>query len=382
MNTAKQRQRWIRTGCIVLVLFFLFYHPNFRESLFGPSGIATLGDKETTSLFPHPKYLPGVAKGPDEAYTRTLIIARTTEEDVSWIHDELSSDPTLSFAIYTVNETSPSGPYSVPINKGHEVMPYLTYIVDHYDNLTDVNIFMHAHIITWHNNDLLDSNAARMISSLSSPRVIREGYMNMRCHLMPGCPGNLHPQNPAQDDSLNYPETLIIGQAWSELFPGEPLPAILSQPCCAQFALSRDRIRALPRKQYIFFRDWLLNTELSDKLAGRVWEYVWQFVFAGVHEFCPMAHVCYCDGYGVCFGSRYEFDGYHKRLEDLGKMEEELRNLGETDASLESILELEAQIVAVRADAESQKREAFERGKDPKNRALEVGRSWKEGDGF
>ena len=90
-------------------------------------------------------------------YTRTLIIARTTEEDVGWIEEQLGFEPLLKTAVYTVDVLM--SPYIVLQNKGHKVMPYLTYIIMYYYNLSDVTLFIHAHAVAWHNNDLLDSLA-------------------------------------------------------------------------------------------------------------------------------------------------------------------------------------------------------------------------------
>lgn len=58
-----------------------------------------------------------------------------------------------------------------------EVMVYLSYIIENYDKLADVNIFMHAHRLAWHNNELLDHDAVQVIARLSAERVQREGYV-------------------------------------------------------------------------------------------------------------------------------------------------------------------------------------------------------------
>ena len=102
-------------------------------------------------------------------------------------------------------------------------------------------------------------------------------------------------------------------QAWGQLHPGTPVPSVLAQPCCAQFAASRDRIRSVPLARWIFFREWLLATELDDYHSGRVWEYTWQYVLAGEAVFCPAMDVCYCQGYGICFGSRDRFASWWDR---------------------------------------------------------------------
>jgi len=57
----------------------------------------------------------------------------------------------------------------------------LSYIIDNYERLSDVNIFMHSHRYSWHNDELLDHDAVQMVQRLSAERVQREGYLNMRC---------------------------------------------------------------------------------------------------------------------------------------------------------------------------------------------------------
>ena len=111
-------------------------------------------------------------------FTRALVIPKLAEEDTEWVERFLADDTLLTHAIYTVDD--PNAPLTVPQNKGHEVMVYLTYIIDHYYNLSDVTMFMHSHQIAWHNNDLMDSDAVTMIRRLSSQKVMRDGYVNMR----------------------------------------------------------------------------------------------------------------------------------------------------------------------------------------------------------
>jgi Protein of unknown function (DUF3431) len=347
--------------------------------------LSNSGDNPSTSprhnsypkpSFPNPVYQPGIPIPPSQHYTRTVVIARTLNESSEWLTNDydLSHDPHLALAIYTVDDVHSSP--SVPINKGHEVMPYLTHIISNYAHLTDITLFMHAHRWTWHNNDLLNSDAKLMIQHLSSEKVVRDGYMNLRCHLDPGCPDHIHPSSPSggESDQLNRPEEAIVGRAWLELFPDEKAPPrVLSQPCCSQFALSRDRIRAVPLERYVFFRQWLLNTTLEDRLSGRVWEYVWQYLFAGVHEFCPEEHVCYCEGYGVCFGGKTDFEYWFSVREKWRNMLKERDGLGEGEG--ENKEKITSQMSVLQGEMDRLKESALERGKDPKSRAAEAGRS-------
>jgi Protein of unknown function (DUF3431) len=269
----------------VAVITLLFWSHNFLYESSPNSDEHPLSTPEHDNApdqlrSPSATYQPGTPNPPGQSYTRTLVVARTANESVLWLTNDydLNHDPSLTLAIYTVD--NPQSMPSVPMNKGHEVMPYLTHIITNYDNLTDITIFIHGHRWTWHNNDLLNSDAKLMVQSLSSEKVIRDGYMNLRCHLDPGCPDHIHPSNPSGEemDTLNRPEEAIVGKAWLELFPAEKKegpPKVLSQPCCGQFVLSRERIRMLPLERYVFFREWLFDTHLEDKLSGRVWEYVW-----------------------------------------------------------------------------------------------------------
>jgi hypothetical protein len=342
-------------------------------------------------------FQPGTVKPVGVPYTKTLVIPRTLKEDVSWIAENFGGNKFITAAIYTVDDVNAE--LHPPKNKGHEVMVYLTYIIDHYHNLTDVNIFMHSHRYGWHSNELLDMDAVQMISRLSAERVQREGYMNMRCSWEPGCPSWMHPGTVEED--INKQEETMLAKSWSELFPLDPIPNLLAQPCCAQFALSRDRIRALPLARYVFYRDWLLRTSLSDYISGRVWEYVWQFVFTGKAVVCPAEHVCYCDGFGVCFGGAEKYNEFRAKERERWMLEQDAKSHQVLSQKWEDspevltveekaqgrpdkgkLLELEGKINALLAWCDMKKQEAKEQGDVAWYRAKEAGRVWKDGDGF
>ncbi|KAI9646055.1 hypothetical protein NHQ30_005493 [Ciborinia camelliae] len=344
-------------------------------------------------------FQPGIVKAFPATYSKMLVVARTKKDDVGWIQEEkFENDAGVQSTIYTADD--PTAEYHPPKNKGHEVMIYLSYIIENYYNLSDVSIFMHSHQLAWHNNKLLDLDAAKMISRLSPERVIREGYMNLRCHWNPGCPNWMHPGEVEEDG--NKQERSIMARAWLELFPLEPIPSVLAQPCCAQFAVSKERIRTLPLARYIFFRDWLLRTEFSDFISGRVWEYIWQFVFSGQATSCPKEHICYCDGYGICFGGEVEYQAYldtqtkkdslNTQIEDWNMRsegmqnlidegrEEEVKKLEKPDPAIKE--KLEKEVKEIQHWLEITKEEAMQRGGVAFNRAKEAGREWKDGDGF
>ena len=375
----------------------------YRHKYIGSSTTPDADDDSgfvTSPKAPKISFQPGNTKPSGSNYTKTLVVPRMTEESVDWMDEHLP--PEITRAVYVVD--NPKAPLHPPKNKGHEVMVYLTYIIDHYDDLPDVAIFMHAHQVSWHNADLFNMDAAEMIKRLSAERVTREGYMSMRCQWSPGCPDWMHPGETNEDPFKT--EEVLIAKAWAELFPLDQVPDLLATPCCAQFAVSRERMQAIPKATYVYYRDWLLHTPLKDFVSGRVWEYMWQYVFTGKAYFCPIEHICYCDGFGVCFGGeepykkwweiRNERDSINGEWLDWeGKVKtwKELTEAGYSDEEKEKMDTVErpetgmdqvygGKIDKLQKEMDKLYNTAIERGQDPRIRAEEAGREWHEGDGF
>jgi hypothetical protein len=367
-----------------------------------PSSLSSEGHSSHTAQDPYyeewnPRlnFKPGSPMPPGHNYTSVLVIAKTKDENIDWMDEKL---PNQEKAVYVADD--PKAPLHPPKNKGHEVMIYLTWIIDNYDNLPDVAMFMHSHQLTWHNDDLLGNDAALLVERLSRQRVWREGFVNMRCSWYPGCPDWMHPGETEENEFKK--EEVLLAKSWSELFPLDEVPTVLAQPCCAQFALSRERIQAKPYAQYVWYRDWLFNTRLADSLSGRIWEYVWQFVFTGQNIYCPKEHICFCDQYGTCFGGEDAYSDFIVLKNELGDRERDLREWEEKGkareeaeengehAKLETLEipepgkdeEFQREIDRLRPIVDGLKSDAEERGKDPRNRALEAGREWQEGDDF
>ena len=208
-------------------------------------------------------------------------------------------------AIYNVELSHPEGEsLAVPKNKGHEAMAYLTYIIDHYDSLPGILLFLHAHrdgyYAAWHTDAPLHDNVLAT-RALRLSFVEEQGYVNLRCNPHPGC--------------INGPksgsELTLTPEIWNGFFSNtstppnwmalqvqshEPIPKDSTRfdynirhlvdklpeikvACCAQFAVSRDTVLQRSRNDYIAFRQWLLNTDLPDEESGRVFEYLWHVIF-------------------------------------------------------------------------------------------------------
>lgn len=206
-------------------------------------------------------------------------------------------------AIYIVNPSkatvADTRKLKTPLNKGHEAMAYLTYIIEHYDHLPSTIAFIHSHragfLMAWHVDAPLHDNAAAL-RSLRLDFVQRNGYVNLRCNLNPGC---------RTTQRINPHITEAI---WNEIFEGTSTPPVnstdfspisergkhsqntqkkstlqipmeVAAACCAQFAVSRDQVRQRPLEDYIKIRQWVIDTDKSDAASGRVMEYLWHVIF-------------------------------------------------------------------------------------------------------
>lgn len=349
----------------------------------------TRGSLDSAATLTSSHFKPGVPKRLGSTYSRVMVIPRLQSDNISWVSDEL---PDLDTTVYIANNQLAA--LHPPKNKGHEVMIYLSYIINHYDALPDTLIFMHAHRWTHHNNALLAYDAAEMVRRLNSDYVTSEGYVNMRCHWSPGCPEWLHPGDP--QESLEKQEEVVLSRCWSELFPSQPLPAALGQACCAQFAVSKQRVLSIPLSRFIFYRDWIARTPLSDYISGRIWEYSWHFLFTGQSIYCPAEHTCYCGGFGLCFGGasklaefeelrrkkqnfEMEMDELHVRRALSGEIEEDFQR---GNASVVRYAYLNNQVESLEQELALRKEDALKRGLNPRNRAEECGTRWYEAEGL
>lgn len=157
-----------------------------------------------------------------------------------------------------------------------------------------------------------------MLLRLRIPHVKSQGYVNLRCVWTLGCPIETRPSEEAGkiDGNREAKAGPFYAEAFSSLFPGQPVPAAIGSPCCAQLAVTGDKIRERPRSDYEAYREWLLNTELPDEISGRVMEYSWHrtplstfpmvtllsdaVIFGQQAVSCPIAGDCYCETYGLC----------------------------------------------------------------------------------
>lgn len=264
----------------------------------------------------------GVSTFPPDDFTKHLVLMTTSKSDIRW----LKTLPPISGLDQIMYHAD--GPLmDVPVNKGNEAMAYLTYLIEYYDTLPDIVVFIHDHAQAWHNNGLQGDRTAVMLGELNWRRVNHRGYMNLRCNWRPGCPDWMQPKRDKSEYSEWKMEESVLAEAFMQLFDTryDQVPDVIGVPCCAQFAVSRELVRKHAKEDYVKWREWLVKTPITDKYSGRVLEYLWHWIFTGEEVACPREHVCYCDGYGICFGSEEEFERYRTFEQETETMERRLK---------------------------------------------------------
>lgn len=226
-----------------------------------------------------------------------IIAAATETRNTTWLELHL---PGWKKNIY--NPDDPNSELRIPSKRGQEAMIYLSYIIDRYDTLPGNLIFHRGERFQWHADDP-DYDSLKMLERLRVDVLKEKGYVNLRCTWLLGCPSEIRP---SMDESSTAPANGIIHakhvyrKAFQELFPDLTMPSVIGTSCCAQFAVHRDRVWKRPREDYVRYREWLINTELSDELSRRVMEYSWHLMFGKFGVFCPKVETCYCELYGMC----------------------------------------------------------------------------------
>jgi hypothetical protein len=159
-------------------------------------------------------------------------------------------------------------------------MVYLTWIIDNYAHLPDVVFFHHHHHQAWHQQ----FTSSFELEHLNVLNVQKHGYLSPRC--LPGCEnvikltGDVAPLEDLRTTGRDVQIASVLHAFWRDGDGGRrELPTEIAAPCCAQFAVSKDRILGVEEGTWRALREWLVETEMDSASAGRVMEYTWHLWF-------------------------------------------------------------------------------------------------------
>jgi hypothetical protein len=249
--------------------------------------------------------------------TVNLVVASTAKDDTSWTSHVII--PNMAVIRYVSDDgTSRFHPRK---SVGRESLMYFTYMHDFYDHLSDISIFVHADESPWHVESILKNNLSFALNQLRLNHVKKRKYVNLRVAWNNACPewiNTTHTEEAGFEPVPGKEEEIFMKQAFIDNFrpwygdstPSSnfTVPEILAQPCCNQFAATRDIIRSIPLIEYKRFQEWLISSPLAtsfvgDYVVGRFWEHSFQYLFTGKPVDCPNQWKAWCLVYGICFKS-------------------------------------------------------------------------------
>ncbi|KAI9652147.1 MAG: hypothetical protein M1831_007179 [Alyxoria varia] len=306
----------ILTACVCTVVFFTSRQygglDNFRKCLGQdcstkePSNVKPVDASSGSHVPPKPFHKsnstqPGHPGSHGKTLRKGLVLASYANQDVSWM-DEI--DPVWEVARYVADDPNPNHQFIIPRNQGREAMPYLTYIIDHYDDFPDVAVFAHGHLTGWHQPEKITSK----LRALNASAVKEEGYLSLRCNNIPYCSG-------ADWDAFRYekppsPREGRVPHLFETLFPdGDHMTGLKEYPKEAhfagtgQFVVSREAVHQRTHEEWKRFRA-PLTRDLFDfegfrgiddpnhgYVFGLLYELMWH-IFFGKVRFCPGEDYC------------------------------------------------------------------------------------------
>lgn len=159
--------------------------------------------------------------------------------------------------------------------------------------------FLHGRRYEWHNDDPM-YDGVPILNRLNTTYVQKTGYTSLRCAWTPGCPSFIYP-SASNATHESYAGEYLYAQTFAEWFPDTPVPEAVGSYCCAQFAVSREKVLERPLEDYVKFRDWVFAAKETSSNIGFVMEYMWHVIFGQPVLNCAVsAQQCYCEKFGLC----------------------------------------------------------------------------------
>eukprot|EP00937_MAST-01D_sp_MAST-1D-sp2_P006766 g6766.t1 len=212
----------------------------------------------------------------------------------------------------------------MPNSAGRECDAYLRYILDEWDRLPDVMVFVHGH--GPHGPGMAQPRTlAKHVAALAAGGAwATAGFLPLMQSLEPGYGGCFLRCQGAPDEQFvklcprRKAQMLRVGFGAAEA--EELSPRCVLMHCCAEFAVTRARVRARPRAYY----EKLLRLVYSEEADGcREWchslEHLWHVVFgrpalndpaacSARVRVAPAIDAAYGDALRGALGSRYALE--------------------------------------------------------------------------
>jgi len=169
-------------------------------------------------------------------------------------------------------------------NVANEATTFLHFIIENYDHLPENVIFIHDENDSWHHDGKLTDNLKSWIETYETHKNTYFEFNNtMISRDGINLDADIYEKNPVFQDFWDTCLFDTVGE-YHEALP-------IAGKCCAQFIVSRDRIRRHSREFYERMYRWLIeNTQgegsgdvdnrYSGWWTGRYMEWTWRFIFS------------------------------------------------------------------------------------------------------
>ncbi|QIX02096.1 hypothetical protein AMS68_007613 [Peltaster fructicola] len=212
---------------------------------------------------------------------KAIVMPAVNLREMGWLKKETDLLQSHKWFIYCMGRTRRDECHYPRSRKGREAAAYLSYIVDFYDVLPKYTVFIHSIRHQWH-NDFLGDTTIPILKRLRHESADRVGFANLKCSHFPGCPLLLEPLTPSPKDLKKNNIRARFPDVYQHFFntTRAEVPEAIGAACCAEFVVSRDRIRKRSRAEYERMLEWLERNEVdSARDAGWVFEVTWHIIF-------------------------------------------------------------------------------------------------------
>jgi hypothetical protein len=164
---------------------------------------------------------------------------------------------------YKCNIISKSGiVIETPPNKGNEASSYLQYIIQNYECLPDITIFVHGHRSDWHHIENMDEK-------INNLEFLYDDYYNIN-------DGNVN-------RLIDEPESLnVMSYRMPDIEKILDLEIDINKigyKQSAQFYVTKNSILSNDKTVYIKLYTYLMESKVSSYWTSRVFEFIWHFIF-------------------------------------------------------------------------------------------------------
>jgi hypothetical protein len=240
---------------------------------------------------PKPKYA-----SESDLPERLIVKVKLENEDTSWIQ---KLEPTWQTKVISIKSMyAHLHPDAHRPDKGRIANAYLTWIVENYNNLPEILVFLPPRD-TWERKPLDFHN---ILSNLQIPFIQDSGFANLRCpYEMSDSTCNDKPLQVFEPAHPIHEFRNETSKIWTTLFSNTTdVPLRFGTVLGAELVVSKAQVQKRSAEEYLKYWTWLNKATMDDDSTGLVMEYMWPIVFGKEEVFCPEPVQCKCELYGKC----------------------------------------------------------------------------------